>query len=160
MIKWDLPSEGKSGNIRDEEGKWHRIGHWTNSPVVSIDKKVFVGEPVGGMVPDYVGLWCLDALTGELKWHTPYGGSTVAIVEGVIYTTGGGKVWAIGSLKKPDIVVEGIDIEEEGKKICGGIETPVKVWVQNVGDAPVNESFNVSLSYSCCLLYTSPSPRD
>jgi len=73
----------------------------------------------------------------------------VAIVEGVIYTTGGGKVWAIGSLKKPDIVVDEIDAEEDGKKICGGIKTHVKVWVKNVGDAPVNESFNVSLSYSC-----------
>ena len=87
VIKWDLSSEGKEGNIRDEEGNWHRIGHWTNSPVVSIDKKVFVGEPDGGMVPDYVGLWCLDALTGELKWRTDYGGSTVAIVKGTIYTT-------------------------------------------------------------------------
>ncbi|MCD6211085.1 MAG: PQQ-binding-like beta-propeller repeat protein, partial [Methanophagales archaeon] len=149
VIKWDLPSEGKEGNIKDEEGKWHRIGHWTNSPVVSIDKKVFAGEPGGGMVPDYAGLWCLDALTGELKWRTDYGGSTVAIVEGTIYTTGGGKVWAIGSLKKPDIVVDEIDAEEAGKKICGGIETHVNVWVKNVGDAPVNESFNVSLSYSC-----------
>ena len=125
---------------------------------------MFVGEPEpgGGMVPDYVGLWCLDALTGERKWHVPYGGSTVAIVEGIIYTTGRGKVWAIGSLKKPDIVVDEIDAGEDGKKIYGGIETLVKVWVKNIGEAPVNESFNVSLLYNCgsCVLYTSPSPRD
>ncbi|WP_226990690.1 PKD domain-containing protein [Methanosarcina acetivorans] len=66
------------------------IGFWTCSPAVA-DGKVYVGTGGSGIV-------CLDASTGELIWQDEGGGSTPAIVDGVVYSVGkDGKVYAYSS---------------------------------------------------------------
>jgi subtilase family serine protease len=143
--KWDVHSK------TDEKGIEHNIGYWTNSPAVSIDKKVFVGEPTssGGWSQfDYHGLWCLNATTGDDLWHTEYGGSTVAITNGRIYTSGAGKVFAYGPENLPDLVVGDITPEIGGDKVDGGVPVAIDVVVKNIGATDVNGTFKVALRYN------------
>ncbi|MCD6210314.1 MAG: DUF2341 domain-containing protein, partial [Methanophagales archaeon] len=144
-LKWDVHTKV------DKKGLLHYIGYWTNSPVVSIDRKVFVGEPVGGSMSfEYQGLWCLGALTGKEIWHTEYGGSTVAIANGRVYTSGGGRVFAYGPEHLPDLVVESIETLEDhdhGRKIYAGVPTPINVTIKNIGEGDANGTFSLSLQY-------------
>ena len=133
--------------IKDKNSEYDNgIGHWTNSPGVSVDKKVFVGKPMSEGVTDYKGLFCLDALTGEERWHSKkgYGGSTVAIANGRVYTTGKGKVYAFGSEGRADLVPQNITTHPP---IFEGIETVIDVTVGNIGVEDAG-GFNVSLSDS------------
>jgi outer membrane protein assembly factor BamB len=67
-----------------------KIGFWTCSPAVA-DGKVYVGT--GGL-----GIVCLDAYTGKIIWQDEGGGSTPAIVDGVVYSVGkDGRVYAYSS---------------------------------------------------------------
>ncbi|WP_167880847.1 PQQ-binding-like beta-propeller repeat protein [Methanococcoides sp. AM1] len=65
------------------------IGHWTESVAVA-DGKVYVGRgaaPSGSeMTSGYDTLYALDALTGEMRWIAPYGGSSPAIYNGKLFT--------------------------------------------------------------------------
>ncbi|MCW7070051.1 MAG: PQQ-binding-like beta-propeller repeat protein, partial [Methanophagales archaeon] len=144
-LKWDVHTKV------DKKGLLHYIGYWTNSPVVSIDRKVFVGEPVGGSMSfEYQGLWCLGALTGKEIWHTEYGGSTVAIANGRVYTSGGGRVFAYGPEHLPDLIVESIETPEDhdhGRKIYAGVPTPINVTIKNIGEGDANGTFSLSLQY-------------
>jgi outer membrane protein assembly factor BamB len=63
------------------------IGHWTQSVAVA-DGKMYVGRgTIGGeMIGGYDGLYALDAFTGEIRWVSPYGGSSPAISDGKLVT--------------------------------------------------------------------------
>jgi len=120
------------------------VGHWTNSPVVSIDEKVFVGKPAGKGVADYEGLFCLDAKTGKERWHSGYGGSTVAIANGKVYTTGGGNVYAFGPEERPDLIPK--DIVVVYPPAYEGLDNLINVTVENIGTEDAG-GFDVSLGY-------------
>ena len=80
-----------------EEG----IGSWTCSVAVA-DGKVFVGKMSGtGMSFDYAGTYALDAFTGDIIWSYPEGGSSPAVADGMVFTIGGGKVYAFGGAAPP-----------------------------------------------------------
>ena len=121
------------------------VGSWTNSPAVSVDKKVFVGkEGSGGMMPEYAGLYCLDAFTGDVLWHSDYGGSSPAIANGKVYTIGGGRVVAFGSTTLSDLTVERIDVPD---KINAGKTLGITAQINNIGKSNVNESFIVAITH-------------
>jgi outer membrane protein assembly factor BamB len=108
------------------------LGSWTNSPIVTKDGKVLVGKEGGGndMIRGYVGLYCLDALTGEEKWHTECGGSSPVLVGGIAYTIGNdGRVYAVG---KPVVI---------------------KATIQNIGKSDVTDDFYVELREKGNVLY-------
>ncbi|MBC2747878.1 MAG: PQQ-binding-like beta-propeller repeat protein [ANME-2 cluster archaeon] len=121
-----------------------KLGSWTNSPAVSADKKVFVGKEGTGMVPGYAGLYCLNAFTGDVLWHSDYGGSSPAIANGMVYTIGVGRVIAFGSTILPDLTVERIYVPE---KINAGKTLVITVQINNIGESSVNESFGVALTH-------------
>ncbi len=135
-------------NARNGETQWevNGLGHWTNSPAVSADKKVFVGKQGGGggMVSGYAGLYCLDALTGVEKWHSDLGGSSPAIANGMVYTIGGGRVIAFGSTTLPDLTVERIYVPDE---INVGETVVITAQINNIGKSNVSESFSVVLTH-------------
>ncbi|MHC1611195.1 MAG: CARDB domain-containing protein, partial [Candidatus Methanospirareceae archaeon] len=131
------PEDG--GEIWKVEG----IGGWTASPVVSSDGKLIVGRiGKGGDASAADGTYCLDAVTGEEIWSSPYGGSTAVIANGRVYTIGQGKVWCFGSFYTPDLNISSFDAPE---KVYVGENVVVNVTVKNIGNGDVNESFNVSL---------------
>jgi subtilase family serine protease len=131
-------------NIKNGETVWtvDGLGHWTNSPAVSIDKKVFVGKQGGGggMVSGYSGLYCLDALTGDEIWHSDIGGSSPAIANGKVYTIAGNRVVAFGSSTLPDLTVESIFVP---RIINAGIETNITARIGNIGTSDIQENFTV-----------------
>jgi len=120
-----------------------KLGSWTNSPAVSADKKVFVGKEGTGMVPGYAGLYCLDAFTGDVLWHSDYGGSSPAIANGKVYTIGGGRVIAFGSNTLPDLTVEKIYVPDE---INVGKTVVITAQINNIGKSNVSESYSVALT--------------
>ena len=72
------------------------IGNWKCSVAVA-DGKVFVGKPYfDGVVMDYVGTYALNASTGEIVWSYPEGGASPAVADGMVFTVGGGRVYAFG----------------------------------------------------------------
>ena len=74
------------------------IGGWTCSVAVA-DGKVFVGKP--GEFFGYAGTYALDAFTGNVIWSYPEGGSSPAVADGMVFTIGGGKVYAFNGKKVP-----------------------------------------------------------
>jgi len=127
------------------------LGSWTNSPVVSKDGKVFVGkEGGGGMTPGYVGLYCLDALTGDELWHTEYGGSSPAIANGFVYTIGAdGRVYAFGNSTLPDLAVEANAPDNE---YVVGKKGNITATIENIGKANVTTTFKVELRHKVDVL--------
>jgi hypothetical protein len=77
------------------------IGTWTCSVAVA-DGKVFVGK--SGAYFGYSGTYALDAFTGNVIWSYPEGGSSPAVADGMVFTIGGGKVYAFNEVfRKGDI---------------------------------------------------------
>jgi outer membrane protein assembly factor BamB/subtilase family serine protease len=138
-------------NAKNGETIWtvDGLGHWTNSPAVSNDGKVFVGKSGGGggLIGTYAGLYCLDALTGEEIWHSDSGGGSPAIANGRVYTTAGYQVIAFGSRSgtRPDLIVENVAVPD---KLCVGKTINVTAIINNTGTSDVNESFIVELTYA------------
>ena len=133
-------------DVKNGELIWNvdGLGSWTNSPAVSVDEKVFVGkEGSGGMMPEYAGLYCLDAFTGDVLWHSDYGGSSPAIANGKVYTIGGGRVVAFGSDTLPDLTVKKIYVPD---KINVGKTAVITAQINNIGESNVSESFSVALT--------------
>ncbi|KAF5413591.1 MAG: Outer membrane protein assembly factor BamB [Candidatus Methanophagaceae archaeon] len=125
------------------------LGSWTNSPIVTKDGKVLVGKVAGGeallMIPGYVGLYCLDALTGEEKWHTECGGSSPVLVGGIAYTIGNdGRVYAIGKDGAPDLTVLYATTAEDTSYVVGK-QGVIKAMIQNIGKSDVTDDFYVEL---------------
>ena len=145
-IVWDDDASNFSQWVNDSSqyDEPFGIGHWTNSPVVSIDEKVFVGKPAEGGVTDYIGLFCLNATTGKERWHSKFGGSTAAIANGRVYTTGEGRVYAFGTVGSIDLVPREITVVDP--PAYEKVETLINVTVENIGTEDAG-GFDVSLGY-------------
>ena len=140
------------------------IGGWTESVAVA-DGKVFVGKPDGWF--DYAGTYALDAFTGDIIWSYPEGGASPAVADGVVFTIGGGKVYAFmsvesygasvyykkhilfarGALGEPDhigaILLRNARIAIELNRTIPACRN-VSVWVRKVGFRPASFSVYVS----------------
>ncbi|UYZ40618.1 MAG: PQQ-binding-like beta-propeller repeat protein [Candidatus Methanospirare jalkutatii] len=141
------------------------IGGWTQSVAVA-DGKVFVGKPSSDFF-GYAGTYALDAFTGEIIWSYPEGGSSPAVADGIVFTIGGGRVYAFAyiesygasvyyekhvilarsALGEPDrigaILFRDAEIAIELERtipVCRN----VSVWVRKMGFFPVNFSVYVS----------------
>ena len=133
-------------NAKNGETVWTvgGLGHWTNSPAVSNDRKVFVGKMGrGGMIKGYSGLYCLDALTGDEIWHSDSGGGSPAIANAKVYTTAGTRVIAFGSTTLPDLTVEKIYVPD---KINVRKRVVITAQINNIGESNVSKSFSVELT--------------
>jgi len=71
------------------------IGDWKCSPAYA-DGMVFAGRPKPNSM-DFEGTYALNASTGEIVWSYPEGGASPAISDGMVFTIGGGRVYAFGS---------------------------------------------------------------
>jgi hypothetical protein len=71
------------------------IGAWTCSVAVA-DGTVFVGTE-GGDSFDYAGTYALNAFTGDVIWSYPQGGSSPAVADNMVFTIGGGRIYAFYS---------------------------------------------------------------
>ncbi len=71
------------------------IGDWRCS-MARADGLVFVGKPD---FDDFGGTVALDAETGDLVWSHPGGGSSPAVSDGIVFSIGGGRVWAFGEIE-------------------------------------------------------------
>ena len=80
-----------------------KLGGWTLSVAVA-DNKVFVGKCTDGDLYGYYGLYALNSTTGETVWNTPYGGSSPAISDGIVFTIGAdGRVYAFADPTELDL---------------------------------------------------------
>jgi len=77
------------------------IGDWKCSPAYA-DGLVFAGRPMPGCM-DFEGTYALNASTGDVVWSYPEGGASAAVADGMVFTIGGGRVYAFG----PTIVWSG-----------------------------------------------------
>ena len=82
--------DATSGEILWMTRPEERIGDWRCSPAYA-DGLLFVGR---ADYTDYQGLYALNASTGTVAWSHLEGGSSPAIADGVVYTVGGGRVYA------------------------------------------------------------------
>ncbi|RZN39007.1 MAG: hypothetical protein EFT35_04115 [Methanophagales archaeon ANME-1-THS] len=113
------------------KGGQQGLGHWTASPIVTRDGKVFVGNSTT--------LSCLDAFTGDVIWQSD-GGPSPVVVNGFVYTVHGGRVIKYGNGTMPDLIVEAPEYVV-GKK--GNITATIK----NIGKSNVTKSFKVELRH-------------
>jgi hypothetical protein len=70
------------------------IGDWKCSPAYA-DGMVFAGRPEPNSM-DFEGTYALNASTGEIVWSYPEGGASPAVADGMVFTVGGGRVYAFG----------------------------------------------------------------
>ncbi|MHC1575688.1 MAG: PQQ-binding-like beta-propeller repeat protein, partial [Candidatus Methanogasteraceae archaeon] len=70
------------------------IGDWKCSPAYA-DGMVFAGRPKPNSM-EFEGTYALNASTGEIVWSYPEGGASPAIADGMVFTIGGGRVYAFG----------------------------------------------------------------
>ncbi len=70
------------------------IGDWKCSPAYA-GGMVFAGRPKPNSM-DFEGTYALNASTGEIVWSYPEGGASPAVAGGMVFTVGGGRVYAFG----------------------------------------------------------------
>ena len=70
------------------------IGDWKCSPAYA-DGMVFAGRPKPNSM-DFEGTYALNASTGAIVWSYPEGGASPAVADGMVFTVGGGRVYAFG----------------------------------------------------------------
>ena len=70
------------------------IGDWKCSPACA-DGMVFAGRPKPNSM-EFEGTYALNASTGEIVWSYPGGGASPAVADGMVFTVGGGSVYAFG----------------------------------------------------------------
>jgi len=70
------------------------IGDWKCSPAYA-DGMVFAGRPKPNSM-DFEGTYALNASTGEIVWSYSKGGASPAVADGMVFTIGGGRVYAFG----------------------------------------------------------------
>ncbi|MEA1945292.1 MAG: CARDB domain-containing protein, partial [Euryarchaeota archaeon] len=114
------------------------IGGWTCSVAVA-DDKVFVGHP--GSLFGYAGTYALDAATGDVIWSYPEGGSSPAVADDIVFTIGGGRVYAFYT-PKPDLTVSAIDTPAN---LRSDVINPITATIENIGGSNAG-SFDVSLA--------------
>jgi len=68
------------------------IGDWRCSPAFS-EGILFAGSP---KFTEYAGLYALNSQTGEVIWSYPQAGSSPALADGILFSIGGGRVYAFG----------------------------------------------------------------
>ncbi|KUK44285.1 MAG: PQQ-binding-like beta-propeller repeat protein [Methanothrix sp.] len=90
-------------NVADGDLLWStdpkdEIGDWRCSMAYA-DGLVFSGKPD---FEDFGGTVALDAITGDVVWSHPGGGSSPAISDGIVFSVGGGRVWAFGEIEAED----------------------------------------------------------
>jgi outer membrane protein assembly factor BamB len=69
------------------------IGDWRCSPALA-DGLLFAGRP---NFTEYEGTFALNATIGEVVWSYPGGGSSPSLADGMLFTVGGGRVYAFGN---------------------------------------------------------------
>ncbi len=74
------------------------IGDWRCSMAYA-DGLVFVGRPD---FDDFGGTVAIDAASGEVVWSHPGGGSSPAVSDGIVFSVGGGRLWAFGEIYAED----------------------------------------------------------
>jgi outer membrane protein assembly factor BamB len=84
--------DSASGDLIWETYEADKIGDWRCSMAYA-DGIVFAGKPD---FDDFGGTVALDAKTGDMIWSYPEGGSSPAVADGMVFTTGNGKVYAFG----------------------------------------------------------------
>ena len=116
------------------------IGGWTHSVAVA-DGKVFVGKPSESSF-GYTGTYVLGAFTGDTIWSYPEGGSSPAIADEMVFTIGGGKVYAFGgaTIAKPELVPTSIT----PTTLYVNQSNAITAIIRNTGTATAGQ-FNVSL---------------
>ena len=111
-----------------------KIGAWTSSVAVA-DGKVFVGRISGyGMSFDYAGTYALNAFTGNVIWSYPEGGASPAVADGMVFTIGGGRVYAF-------IIYDSGDANHDGKVNTRDASTVLQMAV---GSIPPNDEADVN----------------
>lgn len=83
-----------SGDLIWSTDPKERIGDWRCSMAYA-DGLLFSGVPD---FTDFGGICALNATNGELVWSYPEGGSSPAIANGMLFTTGKGNVYAFGNV--------------------------------------------------------------
>jgi len=127
-----------TGDLVWETDTADTIGGWTCSVAVA-DGKVFVGTE-GGASFDYAGTYALDAFTGDVIWSYPQGGSSSAVADDIVFTIGGGRVYAFYT-SKPDLTVAAI---ETPANLRNDVINPITATIENIGGTDA-ENFDVSL---------------
>jgi len=84
--------DSASGDLLWETDEADKIGDWRCSMAYA-DGIIFVGKP---NFEDFGGTVALDADTGDVVWSYPEGGSSPVVADGMVFTVGGGKVYAFG----------------------------------------------------------------
>ena len=79
-----------NGELIWETSVGENIGDWRCSPVYA-DGLLFAGRPE---FIDYAGTFALNATTGDVVWSYPEGGSSPSLADGMLFTIGGGRVYA------------------------------------------------------------------
>jgi outer membrane protein assembly factor BamB len=79
-----------NGELIWETPVGENIGDWRCSPVYA-DGLLFAGRPE---FIDYAGTFALNATTGDVVWSYPEGGSSPSLADGMLFTIGGGRVYA------------------------------------------------------------------
>ncbi|HDN65376.1 MAG TPA: PKD domain-containing protein, partial [Methanosarcinales archaeon] len=115
------------------------IGGWTVSVAVA-DDKVFVGN--SSRYSGCAGMFALDAVTGNVIWSSPDGGSSPVISDGIVFTIANGRVYAFGDPLKPDLV----SISLVPGMLYSNQQSTITATIINDGAAGAT-AFNVSLEY-------------
>jgi len=123
------------------------LGGWTVSVAVA-DQKVFVGKCDEADLYGHHGLYALNAATGETVWSTPYGGSSPAISDGIVFTIGAdGRVYAFADPTELDI---DYSVPETGMSLDAEVLPAVSIEfnrsVLDFGTLSLDESSSVHLS--------------
>lgn len=121
-----------TGELVWETNASDKIGGWTVSAAVA-DGKVFVGSSSG--YSGCAGTYALDAFTGNIIWSSPGGGSSPAVADGMVFTIGGGKVYAFAT------TYDSGDANRDGKVNTADASTILQMAV---GSIPPNDEADVN----------------
>ena len=113
------------------------IGGWTVSVAVA-DGKVYVGK--SHQTEGCKGTYALDATTGDVIWSHPEGGSSPAVADDIVFTIGGGRVYAFRD-PLPDLNVSAI---ETPANLRNEVINSISATVENIGGLDAG-SFEVTL---------------
>ena len=84
--------DANTGDLLWKTSEDDGIGEWRCSPAYARGL-LLVGKTEN---MNYVALCALNATTGETVWRYPAGGSAPAVADGMVFSSGGGRVYALG----------------------------------------------------------------
>lgn len=82
--------DANRGNLIWSTSAEENIGDWRCSPAYA-EGLLFAGRP---KFIEYAGTFALNATTGDIVWSYPEGGSSPSLADGMLFTIGGGRVYA------------------------------------------------------------------